>query len=335
MKSAPGVMVCTVIVGTLLGAICARALAAPRQGTVVPGSPDWAYGVPAIGAARVAAPAAPADDGSPKHVPDSEQAFTLPQLRDSFVIADWFPGDHPVAPGVVMKGRRPDVRACGLCHYPNGRGRPENAGLDGLPAEYIAQQMSDFAHDRRRSAESRKTNTGLMISLAKAMTPGEVAEAALYFSSIPRTKWIRVVESATVPKTRLSGGMFVPLDGTETEPLAGRLIEMPEHPDLTELRDSRAGFVVHVPVGSVARGETLVKTGAGKTTGCAVCHGLDLNGLGPVPGLAGRSPSYTVRQLWDMKTGARHGVWSDLMKGVVANLTTDDMAAIAAYLAGK
>jgi cytochrome c553 len=268
-------------------------------------------------------------------VPDSTQAFTLAQLRDSFAIADWFPGDHPAPPDIVMNGRRPDVRACGLCHYPNGRGRPENAALDGLSAEYIAQQMADFAHDRRKSSDARKTNTALMVNIAKSMTPGEVAAAAMYFSAIPRTKWIRVVESATVPKTRLSGGMFVPLGGSETEPIAGRLIEVPEHPDRTDLRDPRSGFVVYAPAGSIAGGEALVKGGNGKTTACAVCHGADLNGLGPVPGLAGRSPSYQVRQLWDMKTGARHGVWSELMKSVVANLTVDDMAAIGAYLASR
>jgi hypothetical protein len=59
----------------------------------------------------------------------------------------------------------------------------------------------------------------------------------------------------------------------------------------------------------------------------------DLKGLGPVPGIAGRSPSYAVRQLYDMQTGVRKGVWTDLMKPVVANLTEDDLLAIAAYTA--
>lgn len=54
-----------------------------------------------------------------------------------------------------------------------------------------------------------------------------------------------------------------------------------------------------------------------------------------MPGLAGRSPSYAVRQMYDMKTGARKGLWSDLMKSVVANLSNDDMLSIAAYLASK
>ena len=75
--------------------------------------------------------------------------------------------------------------------------------------------------------------------------------------------------------------------------------------------------------------------GAGKTTQCGVCHGADLRGLGPVPGIAGRSPSYMVRQLYDMQQGVRKGVWSDLMKPVVANLTDADMLAIAAYTASR
>jgi cytochrome c553 len=52
-----------------------------------------------------------------------------------------------------------------------------------------------------------------------------------------------------------------------------------------------------------------------------------------VPGLAGRSPSYLVRQLYDMQHGTRSGAWTSLMMPVVTKLTTDDMLAIAAYLA--
>jgi cytochrome c553 len=86
-------------------------------------------------------------------------------------------------------------------------------------------------------------------------------------------------------------------------------------------------------VGSVKRGEALVTTGAGKTTPCGVCHGADLKGMGPVPGLAGRSPSYLVRQMNDMQQGNRIGIWSELMKPVVSKLNDEDMIAIAAYLA--
>jgi cytochrome c553 len=39
-----------------------------------------------------------------------------------------------------------------------------------------------------------------------------------------------------------------------------------------------------------------------------------------------------VRQLWDMKRGTRSGLWAELMKPVIANLTVDDMTAMVAYL---
>ena len=66
-------------------------------------------------------------------------------------------------PDIVSKGHAPAVRGCGFCHLTTGRGRPENAGISGLPVSYFAQQMSDFKNDVRRSAESRKTNTNIMI----------------------------------------------------------------------------------------------------------------------------------------------------------------------------
>ena len=56
-------------------------------------------------------------------------------------------------------------------------------------------------------------------------------------------------------------------------------------------------------------------------------------GLGPVPGIAGRSPSYLMRQLWDFKKGTRHGAWSPLMQQVVKDLSQEDMLNLAAYLA--
>ena len=80
------------------------------------------------------------------------------------------------------------------------------------------------------------------------------------------------------------------------------------------------------------KGEALVRNGGGRTEACATCHGADLKGLGPVPGIAGRSPSYLARQMYDMQTGARHGEWADLMKPVVAQLTDDDLVNIVAYV---
>jgi cytochrome c553 len=228
------------------------------------------------------------------------------------------------------------VRACSLCHYPNGKGRPENAGVSGLPVAYFLQTMADFKNGARKSTDSRKANTNLMIAFAKGMTDDEVKAAAQYFGAIKWTPWIKVVETKTVPKTRIAGGMFL-AEGEEKEPIGQRIIEVPENTEATEMfRDARSGFIAYAPVGSLKKGETLVTTGGGgKTTQCAVCHGPDLQGLGPVPGIAGRSPSYLVRQLYDMQQGSRTGTWTDLMKPVVAKLSTDDMLAIAAYTAAR
>ena len=70
-----------------------------------------------------------------------------------------------------------------------------------------------------------------------------------------------------------------------------------------------------------------------KVTACTVCHGGDLRGLGPVPPLAGRSPSYIARQLYDMQRGNRNGAWTPLMAPVIAHLGPDDLLTAAAYLA--
>jgi len=235
----------------------------------------------------------------------------------------------------VAHGRKPEVRACAYCHLPNGQGRPENAGVAGLPAAYIVQQMSDYKNGLRKSAEPRMGPPALMLAIGKAANDAEVKQAAEYFSSLKFRQWIRVVETKTVPKTVVSGWMLTDAEKGK-EPIGSRIIEMPENLERTELRDSKSSFIAYVPVGSIKKGEALVKTGgAGKTIACGLCHGEDLKGLGIVPPLAGRSPSYVVRQLNDIKTGNRNGMWAQLMKGAVAKLTVEDMVAIAAYASSR
>ena len=173
-----------------------------------------------------------------------------------------------------------------------------------------------------------------MLSIGLAATESEVAEAAAYFSSLKPRKWIRVIETDTVPETKVAGWMYVAVEGGGVEPIGQRIIEMPEDLERTELRDDRSGFIAYVPTGSIAKGRELVRTGGGgRTQPCGVCHGDDLRGLGPVPPLAGRSPSYLVRQLYDLQTGVRKGRWSPLMQAAVAKLSVADFVALAAYAA--
>jgi cytochrome c553 len=337
-------LACAAVVGaalvTMAAGQSATASAAAKEPAAGP-PPAWAYGfVLPVTEQPKAPPNRPniPDDGSQRRVPDTAQSFTLTQVRNVYGPADWFPGDHPPMPPIVAKGRMEAmIQACGLCHYPNGKGRQENAGVAGLPYSYFVQTMADFKNGLRKSADPRKGNTNNMIRFAVGMTDDEIKAAAAYFSALKWSPWIRVVETNTVPKTRVQFGMFMKLEGNETEPLGQRIVEGPEDPERTELlRDPHSGFVAYVPVGSIKRGEALVmRGGGGKTIACTACHGPDLMGLGPLPGLAGRSPSYLVRQFYDMQSGTRHGEWTELMKPVVEKLTSDDMIAIAAYTASR
>jgi len=313
--------------------ICATALLAGVC-NAADGPPDWAYG---FQTPAVKAPAdANAHDTSPRHLPGNDLTFTRAQIGDRFGPADWYPGDHPPMPAVVANGRKPEVWACSLCHYPNGKGRPENASVVGFTREYFIQQLRDFRSGNRKSADPRKGNTNVMISIAKGMTDAEIEASADYFAAMKWTPWIKVVETETVPKMYTSVGMFLPLPGGEKEPLGNRIIETPVDAEATEvLRDPHSGFLAYAPPGSIQKGETLVTKQTGKTTPCGVCHGADLRGLGPVPGIAGRSPSYLVRQMYDMQQGTRKGPWSALMKPVVSNLSEEDMLDIAAYTSSR
>ncbi|HXP45941.1 MAG TPA: hypothetical protein VN810_01620 [Terriglobales bacterium] len=289
----------------------------------------WAYPVnpPAQPGAQPAVP----DTGEHK-LPGSSKSFTRKQATDLFNPPDWFPEDHPTMPEIVVHGRRPDVRACGYCHLPNGQGRTENASLAGLPAAYIVQQMADYRNGLRKSSEPRMGPPSTMLLIGKAANEEESKSAGEYFAKLKYKQWVRVVEAKMVPKTKVEGWILVPEGGEE--PIGMRIVETPEDHERFELRDSSIGFVAYVPPGSVKKGEELVsKGGSGKTLRCSICHGDGLKGLGQVPFLAGRSPSYLVRQMNDFKTGNRQGAWSPLMKEAVAKLTTEDMVDIAAYAA--
>jgi len=309
--------------------------------------PAWAYGFAAPPPPDATAPAVnppgQLDNTAKLFIPGSRMSFTRAQVANRFGPADWFPEDHPPMPHVVSNGRdsaNPQVYACGLCHYPSGRGRPENANVTGLSYDYIVQQLMDFRSGARKTSDVRKGNTTLMANFAKAMTDEEVKQAATYFTAIPAVQWINVQEAGTVPKTRPQGGMYLRLEGADagTEPIGARIIETPVNTHDTEyLRNPRSGFTAYVPPGSLAKGKALVENGVtaggSRVTACTVCHGNDLRGIGQAPILAGRSPSYLTRQLYDMSSGNRNGAWTSLMAPVVAGMKAEDLLNASAYLA--
>lgn len=293
--------------------------------------PEWAFPIN-----PPSDKATPSENSTlPQHIPHSKQTFTRPQLTNLFAAPDWFPQSHAPMPESVSHGRPPDVPACGYCHLPTGQGRPENASLAGLPASYIIQQVADFKSGARRSAlRGPFLPTELMVHVAALATSDEVTTAAEYFSQQRLQRRVQIVESATVARSRIIGWVYAKIPGAGEEPLGPRLMEFAPDPTRHENRDDAMLYVAYVPTGSLARGQSIAATGSnGLTTPCTSCHGAGLKGVGLVPPIAGRSPSYLLRQLLAFRNGDRAGVAGQPMAAVVSKLEIGNMVDIAAYAA--
>ena len=261
------------------------------------------------------------------HVPGSSKTYTQEQIDDLANPPDWFPDEHAPMPKVVAHGAGGDILGCASCHLGSGLGHPESANLAGMSAAYILRQLGDFKA-RRRMGEG-------MNDIARDLSDQDAQEASEWFANLkPSSDWQKVAETDRVPKTFVNEHLMrMPLPGGGDEPIGDRIIELPQDIARAESRDPHSGFIAYVPKGSIARGKELVATGGGgRTISCPICHGADLGGLGEVPAIAGHSPMYLFRQLYYFKDGSRAGSMSALMKGVVKQLTQDDMLALAAYV---
>ncbi len=289
--------------------------------------PAWAF--PAVPAPTTPLPKP--DSVIKHHVPGSSREYTMREVGNGFNIPDWFPDSHPPAPAPVLYGTRPNGRACGYCHLPDGQGRPENSTLAGLPVEYIVKQVRAFRDSSRLSA-SPVSKTGSMHLVAASVADSDVVVAARYFSTLTLHRPNHVKEVTLAPKTRMESGFYV-YDGEGTEPIDGRLIEAPAEFERHELRDPTVEYTTYVPVGSIARGRRIVARGPnGAPTMCTVCHGPMLLGKDAVPPIAGRSPSTILRQLINFRMGTRRDSLSIAMAPVVEKLTVQDMVSLAAYV---
>jgi len=309
----------------LLLAMLAPAGAAPSS-YPAPSYPEWAYAVPT----RDNEAAAPKDDGATFTLPGAAGPFTRSQTAGAGHTppADWYPGDHPPMPRIIAAGDAArGITACAGCHYPNGKGRPQNANIAGLNADYLARQLREFKSGARHSADPRKKNAQQMVDFAKAMTDAEITEAAAYYAALPPTVPIKVIRTATVPQMRSQEGMWLPHESGAREPIGVRIIETPADVDREQLRDPHAGFIAYVPPSALAKGKRLAAK-----LGCAGCHGDGLKGA-DAPGIAGRSPSYLGRQLYDFQQGTRHGEMAAAMQPVAAKLTAADIVNLTAYAA--
>lgn len=286
--------------------------------------PSWAFLVPDKDQPHVD------ESTEARHIPGSSKAYTPAQIDDLSNPPDWFPDEHGQLAPIIQRGKGAAL-ACGACHLYSGQGHPESADIGGLPVEYLIRTMNDFKTGAR-------IDPARMNGIAKAMSDEEIKQASEWAAALKPTVWVKVIESATVPKNYVSvkGRMRLPFPSGGMEPLGNRIIELPQDAFRATSRDPKSGFVAYVPVGSIAKGEALVKTGgSGKTIACGICHGDTLKGLADVPRLAGLHPVYMVRQLCNFQNGSSNGASAALMKKVVANMSEDDMIAIAAYAAAQ
>jgi cytochrome c553 len=286
-----------IIGGVTCASIAAAAFpssALAQTATVVPLAgapfeiPSWAYPMPATRSD------APPDSTTPRHLAGSRIALTDRQIANGFGVPDWYPDAHPAMPSIVAKGRAvAQVRACAYCHLATGGGRPENATLAGLAPAYIIAQVTDM-QSRARQNTSHTTRAGLtpgaaMVAIADSVQPAELAQAAEYFAGLSVVRRARVVEAATVPRTREGVGLYLPAPEGGVEPIGHRLIEMPEDAVRHEMHDPNVVYVAYVPPGSIARGRALATTATlPGPASCGSCHGPQLRGLWAVPPIAGR-----------------------------------------------
>jgi cytochrome c553 len=270
------------------------------------------------------------------HVTGSAVGYTQAQL-DSMDDADWFPQDHPPAPQIVKVGRKP-ARPCAECHTISGAGVPATATLDSLPKAYILEQIAAFRAGQRGMGGPKTARD--MFDEARTLTPADLQQAADYFSSTPFVARVQVVETASVPRTHWKDFVLVPVQGDAREPIGERIIETPANFDDYEYRDARVGYVAWVPPGSIARGAVIASQGRGPAAACESCHGAELEGrtmpgIGVVPPLAGRSPTYIARELILFREGRRSDPAAAPMRAEASQLSVPEMIDVAAYAASR
>jgi cytochrome c553 len=307
------------------------AIAASIEDAGNPGVPTWVFPLNPAGPPSPQ----PYDNVRQLRVPKSKATFTEAELNDLFSAPDWHPTSHSAMPPIVAHGHPPDVYACGYCHTAGGQGRPENASLAGLPAAYIMNQVADFKSGARSSAwRGPYRPVDRMIHAVTHASAEELSAAAEYFAAQTLQPRVVVVERERVPRTRVVGWVYAAEKARGSEPLGQRLLEFAPDESRHENRDDEMRYVAYVPPGSISRGKRIALAGRDSpATACASCHGPQLRGVGPIPPIAGRSPTYIIRQLLAFQTGARSGATGLPMRAVVKDVTISSMIDVAAYAA--
>ena len=178
-----GALVCA-----LVSLLMAREVKAQQAELTVPaGLPDWAFNIP-----DKVQPSAVKVEGIVK-APGSAKEYEATKIAGTANPPDWFPEEHPPAPRAVAGGQ--GIRfACGACHLMSGQGHPEAADIAGMPAAYLIRQMTYYKAGTRQ-------DDARMGPIAKATSDEDVRQAAEYFAALKPSVWVKVIETATPPRT--------------------------------------------------------------------------------------------------------------------------------------
>jgi cytochrome c553 len=135
-------------------------------------------------------------------------------------------------------------------------------------------------------------------------------------------------------------------DGRRTHPQMGYLLAMLSDAYLNDMAAHFAGQhppypapqAASAPAPLMARGRRLVFEGdpGRRIPACVACHGEQLAGVLPaIPGLLGLPRDYLNLQFGAWRNGTRSGAPPDCMAAVANRLSREDVAAVAAWLAGQ
>lgn len=198
---------------------------------------------------------------------------------------------------------------CSSCHGPGGKGgqglNPIFPILAAQSAEYLEVQLKSF----------------------RALTQDDVAitretYVERWLKNI--TGWRKLTERyEDAPRNEERAWDF--MKGV------ARDLNDPQIKALAEFFSKVPGVQGRPAEGDVARGKALFEQGdaAKGLLPCASCHGMDAHGNGPIPRLAGQYADYVYDQVKFIKSGVRS---VEQMAPLVANLTDEDIKAVAAYV---
>jgi len=176
------------------------------------------------------------------------------------------------------------------------------SGFSAIPMyPNLAGQKDAYIAKQLTDFKSGVREDATMKGMVASLSDADIANLAAYYSSLPRTagSTSSVAETTTVVTPAATEQAAI----TETTTYSH-----------TKTNDS-------------------IKAGKVASAMCSSCHGADGNSVVPTyPSLAAQGASYIAKQLADFKSGARV---DPIMAGMVAALSSDDMANLGAYFAAQ